>query len=51
MLSQREKEVADEIGQILASYLDDCREAVDARIKKFQEEVIVNADNQGHGND
>jgi len=45
-MTEQEEVVANEIGRILAMYLDDCREAVNARIRDFQEEMINQIDSE-----
>jgi len=39
-MTEQEEYLGNEIGRILATYLDDCRKTVDARIRDFQEEII-----------
>ena len=39
-MTEQEEVVANEIGRILAMYLDDCIEAVNVRVRDFQEEML-----------
>jgi len=45
-MTEQEEVVANEIGRILAVYLDDCIEAARVRVLDFQEEMINQIDSE-----
>ena len=45
-MTEQEEVVANEIGRILAVYLDDCIKAVNIRVRDFQEEMINQIDSE-----